>query len=248
MSLETAITATVALERGIEAAFQLEDSELSSEGLPDPDQRGRALFVESAEGGAGALRRLVDDPAALPKAARTALQIMHFDPGTGDDLSINEPGRERCVRACYDCLLSYGNQRMHEMINRHLVRDLMLEARHRHGVPARRSHDGSPGNQRTAESRGLPSSWPGSEHTTCGCPTRWTIEAEGARPDLTYRLPDGNAAVFVKGTEEDSEEPDGRDERAQDVLRDLGWSVIIIGAGADWAAVAARYPSVFGTQ
>ncbi len=95
---------------------------------PDQDRRGRALFVESAEGGAGVLRRLVDDPGALLKAARTALQIMHFDPDTGADTSGDEPGtgQERCVRACYDCLLSYGNQRVHEMIDRHLVRDLML--------------------------------------------------------------------------------------------------------------------------
>ena len=116
VSPETAVTAAIALERGIEAAFQLEDSELSSEELPDQDRRGRALFVESAEGGAGALRRLVDDPDALPKAARTALQIMHFDPDTGADTSGDEPGtgQERCVRACYDCLLSYGNQRVHE--------------------------------------------------------------------------------------------------------------------------------------
>ena len=31
------------------------------------------------------------------------------------------------MRACYDCLLSYGNQSLHEQINRHLVRDLMLK-------------------------------------------------------------------------------------------------------------------------
>ena len=84
VSAETAVTAAIALERGIEAAFQLEDSELTSESLPDEDGRGRALFIESAEGGAGVLRRLVDDPAALRTAARTALAIMHFDPDTGD--------------------------------------------------------------------------------------------------------------------------------------------------------------------
>jgi hypothetical protein len=32
------------------------------------------------------------------------------------------------------------------------------------------------------------------------------------------------------------------------VLRDLGWSVIIIGPGTGWATVADRYPSVFGSQ
>ena len=127
VSPETAVTAAIALERGIEAAFQLEDSELSSEMLPDPDQRGRALLIEGAEGGAGALRRLVDDPAALSLAARTALEIMHFDPETGEDLSRDEVGRERCVLACYECLLSYANQNVHGMINRHLVRDWLLQ-------------------------------------------------------------------------------------------------------------------------
>ena len=51
--------------------------------------------------------------------------------------------------------------------------------------------------------------------------------------------------VFVT---DDGHDQAGRDEDARDVLRDLGWSVITIEPGADWAAVAARYPSVFGPQ
>ena len=247
VSQETAVTAAIALERGIEAAFQLEDSELSSEELPDPDRRGRALFVESAEGGAGALRRLVDDSGALRRAARTALQIMHFDPDTGADLSADEPGagRERCLRACYDCLLSYGNQRLHEMINRHLVRDLMLRLA---GAAVDRpfaAEPGScamPGNPRAAEFV----AWLRSRDLRL--PDDAERETEGTWPDLIYRLADGNAAVFVSEAGDGHNERDGRDEQAREVLRDLGWSVITIGPSADWAAVAARYPSVFGTQ
>jgi hypothetical protein len=70
-------------------------------------------------------------------------------------------------------------------------------------------------------------------------------EIKGTRPDFIYHLPDGNAAVFITG---DGHDPAGRDEDARDVLRDLGWSVITIRPGADWPAVAARYPSVFGSQ
>jgi hypothetical protein len=81
VSPETAVTAAIALERGIEAAFQLEDSELSSEGLPDPERRGRALFIESAEGGAGALRRLVDDPDALPASSPDGVADHALRPG-----------------------------------------------------------------------------------------------------------------------------------------------------------------------
>ena len=243
VSDETAVTAIIALERGIEAAFQLEDSELSSEGLPDQDRRGRALFVESAEGGAGALRRLVD-PEALPEAARTALRIMHFDPDTGADTSGDETGtgQEPCVRACYDCLLSYGNQRVHGMIDRHLVRDLMLRlvsATVKRETAEDSQSSKGPKNPVAAEfvawleSRGL------------RLPNEADGEAEGTRPDLIYRLSDGNAAVFVTG---DGPDPAGRDEDAREVLRELGWAVITIGPGADWAAIAARKPSVFGSQ
>jgi len=247
VSPETAVTVAIALERGIEAAFQLEDSELSSEGLPDPERRGRALFVESVEGGAGALRRLVDDPDALLKAARTALQIMHFDPDSGADLSTDEPGagRERCVRACYDCLLSYGNQRVHEMINRHLVRDLMLRltvAAVSNPAAERREPSAEPENPRAAEFV----AWLRSRDLRL--PDTVDRDAEGTRPDLIYHLPDGNAAVFVARTGDDDNERAGRDEEAYEALRDLGWSVIIVGPGAGWATIAARYPSVFGSQ
>jgi superfamily II DNA/RNA helicase len=244
VSLETAITLAIALERGIEAAFQLEDSELSVEGLPDQDGRGRALFMESAEGGAGVFRRLVDDPAALPKAARTALQIMHFDPETGEDLSTDEPGRERCVRACYDCLLSYANQSSHELISRHLVRDLMLRLADAALVretpqptePANVSHEG-----RTTSAASGPAeefvSWL-RDQGLC-LPDAVDEEVEGVCPDLIYRLgPDNNAAVFFADA----------DHEAHDVLRDEGWSVILIGPQDDWQAVAERYPSVFGTR
>jgi superfamily II DNA/RNA helicase len=243
---ETAITVAIALERGIEAAFQLEDSELSSEELPDPDQRGRALLVESAEGGAGVLRRLVDDPEALSAAARTALRLMHFDPDSGADTSTDEPaaGRERCVRACYDCLLSYGNQRLHEMIDRHLARDLMLRlasATVTRPAASRPGPAGEPGNPRAAEFV----AWLRSHDLRL--PDELDGDAAGTRPDLIYRLPDGNAAVFVAGQDERGDRA-GRDEQAHEVLRDLGWSVIIVEPGTAWAAVADRYPSVFGAQ
>lgn len=114
-----ATTAQYAVERGIEAVFQLEDSELTSELLPDADERGRILFVEAAEGGAGVLRRLQAEPDALAKVAAKALDILHIDPATGQERE------DACVRGCYRCLLSYGNQRFHEKIDRRTVRDLL---------------------------------------------------------------------------------------------------------------------------
>jgi superfamily II DNA/RNA helicase len=248
---ETGITAAIAIERGIEAAFQLEDSELSSENLPDGDGKGRALFIESAEGGAGVLRRLVDDPGALRQAARTALEVMHFDPDTGDDTSESSQETDRCVRACYDCLLSYANQSLHEKINRHLVRDLMLRLATAEVEPAsvRGNGEGATGEEQSEESvqaRVPPAAAADSPEGEFAAwlrahgyrePGGSGDEVAGVCPDLIYRFgPDGGAAVFFDDTDRD----------AHDELRDAGWTVIRIGPGADWQRIVDRWPSVFG--
>ena len=92
------------------------------------------------------------------------------------------------MRACYDCLLSYGNQSLHEQISRHLVRDLMLrlakaEVKQR---PVRHEDKDQP--ERSGASRPLPrpalprgSSRPGCMRTATGNPTgsatRWRVSA-----------------------------------------------------------------------
>ena len=243
VSLETAITAAIALERGIEAAFQLEDSELSSEGLPDNDGRGRALFIESAEGGAGVLRRLVDNPEALRKAASTALDIMHFDPDTGEDRSVGDGDRERCVRACYDCLLSYANQSLHEQINRLLVRDLMLKLAAAEVEQASVRYENSDHSERVPPTLPPQPDSPVEERFTAWlrdngyrAPDGFGEEVAGVCPDLIYRQGHRGAAVFF----------DDADRDAHEVLRDAGWTVILIRPDADWQRVVDRYRSVFG--
>ena len=105
-----------ALQRGIEALFQLEEQELNSEILGEGLRR-RILFWEAAEGGAGVLRRLVEEPDALLQVARSALEICHFDTALPED--------HDCARACYRCLLSFTNQAFHAMINRHTIAALL---------------------------------------------------------------------------------------------------------------------------
>lgn len=51
-----------ALKSAIQVCFQLEESELAAEPLPTRKNRNLLLFYESAEGGAGALRRLLEGP------------------------------------------------------------------------------------------------------------------------------------------------------------------------------------------
>lgn len=247
----TAVTLRYALERGAEAVFQLEDTELDSEMLPDLDQRGRVLFTESAEGGAGALRRLVTDPAALAQVASKALEICHFDPVTGDDVGHGPGTTERCERACYDCLLSYRNQLDHASINRHDIKDLLLQ------LASSTTQAGAGGRSRAAQRSILDAladstlekdfvTWLDTQGYRLPDRAQVTVEEAKARPDLVYELATGPVAVFVDGPVHDTEHQAERDRQAQDRLEDLGWLVVRVKHDEKWAALVAKFPSVFG--
>lgn len=233
-----------ALERGIEAEFQLEDSELSSEALPDAEERGRMLLTESAEGGAGVLRRLHAEPDALARAARQALQIAHFSPD-GSDLGHADGAHERCEKACYDCLLAYGNQSDHQRIDRHAVRDLLLQLAASTTTPTREEHG------RDDRASAL--------RAQCGSDleTRFLdllikhdlalpdgvheqIEPAGVRPDFVFHGDDAALAVFVESTP-----PDDANE-VEDRLIDAGWSVLRLSPTDDWLARVREHSYVFG--
>ena len=245
LSREQATTLRYALERGIEATFQLEGSELTTQSLPDPLERGRALFTEANEGGAGVLRRLVDEPGAVSRAAATALDIMHFG-DDGRDLLADAPDEQRCEKACYDCLLAFDNQLEHGLIDRHSVRDLLVEL-----ANATTRLDALDGPRvddllarcdsslerdfvgyLVAHDHRLPSS------------AQELIQAAQARPDFLYR--DAGVAVFLDGPVHDGQRAAERDVQADLRLMDLGWTVIRIRHDEDWGVRLAGYGSVFG--
>jgi Lhr-like helicase len=120
---KTIPTVQHALMRGIAVVFQLEEGEILGEPLPARDNRRAVLAYEAAEGGAGVLSRLIEDPQAFGKVAREALILMHFEKvdeaiAAGDAKLLASHDGEACVRGCYRCLLSYFNQPDHELIDR----------------------------------------------------------------------------------------------------------------------------------
>ncbi|MBQ1091350.1 protein kinase [Streptomyces sp. B93] len=259
-----ALTLMYALERGIEAEFELEDAELSSELLPpDEGPRRRILFMEAAEGGAGVLRRLQAEDDALAKAARRALEICHFSAdGKDEGGEAHRPGRA-CALGCYDCLLTYGNQLDHAQINRHTVAGLLV--RFASAAASREAR----GESRSEQFRRLVAETPAdptpveataSELAAQGDFLSWVkacglrlpdekdvfLTEANAAPDFVYRLPGANVAVFVDGPS-GAEENALRDADAEERLFDATWDVVRFPHGADWAAIAAAHSRYFGS-
>ena len=105
--------------RGCEQFFQLDESELDAERI-GRDQFRSILFYEISEGGVGALQRLVEAPNAIAQVAAEALHYCHFDLN-GNDLNPD------CYSACYQCLLSFNNQKDAPLLNRHSISELLLK-------------------------------------------------------------------------------------------------------------------------
>jgi len=187
----------------------------------------------------------------LARVARAALDVCHFDPDTLEDVRRAPHAREDCEAACYDCLLSYSNTRYHDLIDRQLVKDLLSElAQSTTEVGAGRKSR----SEQLAELRRRADPASRLEQDFLGFleagDYRLPDEAQkhfselGANPDFFYG--ESAACVYVDGPHHDYPERAARDSAANARLRDAGYEVIRFTARADWRAVVARYPWVFG--
>jgi very-short-patch-repair endonuclease len=238
-----------ALKNAMQVCFQLEDGELAAEPLPSELDRRQILFYEAAEGGAGVLRQLVDDAGVLADVARAALGLCHFDPDTGADRLRARRASEPCVAACYDCLMSYSNQRDHLLLDRHAVRPLLEGLRDGAvdlspaPVPravhlARLKHlCDSQLEERWldyVDQRGL--RLPGRAQVL--------IESCGTRVDFLYD--DEFTVVYVDGPPHDYPERQARDREQQAALENAGYTVVRFDVDEYWDAVVASHKAVFG--
>ncbi len=242
-----------ALKSAIQVEFQLEDQELAAEPLPGRDVRRQILFYESSEGGAGVLQRLQSEPGALKRVARRALEICHFDPDTGADLRHAPRTTEECSTACYDCLMTYANQPDHLRLDRHSIRELLLDL-------ARAEVSPSPSDApRSAHLQAL------LDRCESGLEREWllflesrnlTLPSHGqhvpiaidgcfTRPDFVYAA--HSTIVYIDGPHHEFPTRQARDREQTSCVEDCGWSVIRFGAKDDWEGILRRSPSVFGS-
>ncbi len=236
-----------ALHNGIEAVFQIEESELASERIGEVEDRS-ILFWEAAEGGAGVLKRLAEEPDALARVAREALSICHFDPETGTE---NPDAADDCARACYRCLLTYTNQPDHPRLNRHSVREVLLRLA---SGTTRRGTDGRSYEEHYQYLRSLTDTRSQLERDLLDLLYRTNRRL----PDLAqanladyYCCPDfyygeRRACVFCDGSVHDGRVAEAEDTRVRGDLEDLGYRVVVIRYDQELEGQVLRFPDVFG--
>jgi very-short-patch-repair endonuclease len=239
-----------ALKTAIGVVYQLEDGELASEPLPSDVERRLVLLYESTEGGAGVLRQLLEDPTALARVAAKALDICHFNPATGEDLDSAPGAKERCEAACYDCLMSYRNQRDHGFLDRFTIRETLLALS---GATVSASNAPKTREAQLAELMALCDSelerewlrFVGERAFRLPTQAQRLIAECHTRPDFFYA--DYLTAVFIDGPHHEYQQEKQLDTAKTAALEDAGYGVVRFGTdAATWLSVIEKHPDVFG--
>ena len=259
----TMATLQYALKRGIEAVYQLEESELMAEPLPGRDARLSILLYESAEGGAGVLTRLATEPDALAAIAAKALEVMHYkrpESGRWDSGSLQEEvdnvGEPICEAGCYKCLLSYYNQPDHTVIDRKdesnegRALDILCRLTRATGEVGTFGRDPS---AQTEELRRISGS--SLEHAWLDYieqhgylkPDRGQETIERCQTSADFYYAEWKAAVYIDGPHHDSKEQREKDLIITRCLEDAGYYVVRFPKEpATWPEIFAAHADLFG--
>ena len=241
LDTETAASLQMALKVAFQVVFQLEEDEVAAEPLPSFDERNLMLFYESAEGGAGALRRLIEESGLWKRIAAEALRRCHVDPETGAE--IPTMSGEDCEAACYDCLLSYRNQTEHQLLDRHAAIPVLerLKTSQLSGAPAAlETLDALV--ESSLEQEFLDRLRAGGFRL----PDKSQVLIEQAKTRVDFLYTTQRAAIFIDGPHHDEARRSEIDAEQDAALKSLGLTVIRFGHQADWAQLFDTYARIFG--
>ena len=235
---EGRITLQYALLRALAERYQAEEAELGAALMGDPDAPNILLY-ENAEGSLGVLSQLVTDPDSLSAVAETAWRICRLDETAYH------------LKASYDDLLTYYNQRDHASIDRLKIREALELMRHLRGEVLRPG-DGKGYDERYASLMAQIDPNAPTERTFLETLRRLglklpdecqpLVEGVYARPDFRYAE---RIAVFCDGSHHKQEWIAQKDAAKRDALRDRGWEVLVWSYEEDLQAWLGRRPDVF---
>ncbi|URD53487.1 DEAD/DEAH box helicase [Chroococcidiopsis sp. CCNUC1] len=224
-----------ALERAIGAVYKLEADELASVRL---GQGRHLLFWEAAEGGAGVLSQILEDPDAFKRLANAALDICHF---------LQE--KQSCTKACYQCLLSYRNQFDHPLLDRHLIRSWLQQLS---GSTISRHAAGS--SREVQYQQLLQQTDPNSEFERIVLAEIYRrglklpdaaqefISQANSKPDFVYR--EAMVAIFCDGSAHDYPQQQQQDRIKRDRLEECGYFVLTFRYNEAWQSQLERLASL----
>ena len=234
------------IQKGICAVFQVDEDEIDSERMGSEQDRS-ILMWEAAEGGVGILRKLVEEPYTIGEVAVSALEICHFNTETGE----NVKDERECSHACYECLLTYRNQWDHPLLDRDIIRPLLIQLRDAKSVMIYGSRSykdqykwllAQTDPKSVLEKKFLDYLY--NNELKLPDHAQKLISEPPCSADFFY---DSNyVCVFCDGSVHDSPEQKQKDQEIRDALTTKGYMVVVIRYDREIAEQVKHYGSTFG--
>jgi hypothetical protein len=234
-----------ALQRGMETVFQIDEAEIASERI-GTGKDSAILFWEASEGGVGVLKRLVTEQETLRQVAVAALERCHFNPETLEE----DPAAKDCSHACYECLLSFKNQRDYRKLDRHLLPMFLSKLSKSTSFVKKenRNYDEQyhwlyeqTDPQSNLERQFLDQLYQTKRRLPDGAQER--LADYYSEPDFVY---DPNVLIFCDGSVHDFNDQMRVDEDSRTGLKEKGYRVIVIRYDKNLDEQIKAHPDIFG--
>lgn len=220
------VTLSYALKRAIERLFQTEESEIGV-WIMGNKETPNIMIYEASEGSLGILSQLIETPALFRQIFEEAYRVLHFDPETRLDTRPDLP------KANYEDILSYFNQKHHDVLDRFSVKealeklmDCTVEKSGKHG-------------DRQEQYKYLLENYDRNSSTELPL-IKHLYEQGFALPDkaqvnmpefyisadFVYNSVNGPVLIFCDGGVHDNLELKKQDEHKRQLLRDAGYDVV----------------------
>jgi len=180
--------------------------------------------------------------------------VCHYDPETAEDREKSSGREDHCEAACYDCLMSYGNQLDHEILDRQLpeVVDFLMGLKQAKvessPTPAARG-DHMDQLLRKCESE-LERKWLSFMNNLELClpgDAQVLIDEAATRVDFFYAGEGGPAlAVYIDGPVHDMSDKKRADAAQEEALRNMGIMTVRFRYDGDWDEVVRLHSGIFG--
>ena len=177
------------------------------------------------------------------------MQICHFNPETGEDNRRAEGTKEDCEVACYNCLMSYSNQREHALLDRQQVKQLLIDLTHCKVQTSPTASTFSDHLETLKQQAGsnLEREWLDylvRRGLHLPSVAQMFVAKASTRPDFLYDK--HRVAIYVDGPPHDYPDRQQRDQQVTAKMEDLGFIVLRFGHNTDWGLIVTDHPNVFG--
>lgn len=218
-----------AIKRGIERLFQVEENEIGIRVMGTMD-KPNILIYEASEGSLGILSQLIQEPVRMKELFIESYRCMHFDPITKNETDFGKS----LPKASYQDLLSYYNQKDHDILDRRQIKDVLEQLMDFNYSPTQGSNNYDDQYKYLLDSfdRNSATEKPFIDYlykNRLSLPDKAQVNIKEfyINADFVYNTQDGIVLIFCDGSVHDDERVKQEDGHKRQLLRDAGYDVVV---------------------